>query len=79
MEAEKTVHLENEVSEVSVIYITPLNTLLYIGYNDGKLEQRVPTTMQVEKTLKFESAIKAIISNENKVYVSLANGRIVYF
>jgi len=71
--------LSEDTEGISCIYISPMGTRFFIGYKSGKLELRLSNTFKVETSIDFESRVMAVISDDKTVYVSLADGRIVYF
>jgi WD40 repeat protein len=64
---------------ISVVYLTPLNTVLFLGTRAGLLEARNPNTLETTRSVILNNSIVAIVSDEDTVYVSLKNGDIVCF
>ncbi|CDW80596.1 wd-40 repeat protein [Stylonychia lemnae] len=68
-----------DVRGISVLYETPKGSKLFIGYINGTLESRDPNTQQVLQQVNLRSAVKALVSDDKNLYVSLKNGKIVQF
>ncbi|CDW80324.1 wd-40 repeat protein [Stylonychia lemnae] len=74
----KIVYTE-DVKGVSVLYETPKGSKLFIGYTNGTLQSRDPNTQQVLQQVNLRSAVKAVVSDDKNLYVSLKNGKILQF
>ncbi|CDW84994.1 wd-40 repeat protein [Stylonychia lemnae] len=76
--SKKLVYSE-DVKRINVLYETPKGSKLFIGYNNGTLESRDPNTQQVLQQVNLRSAVKALVSDDKNLYVSLKNGKILQF
>mmetsp|Transcript_7742 Transcript_7742/g.7185 ORF Transcript_7742/g.7185 Transcript_7742/m.7185 type:complete len:228 (+) Transcript_7742:14-697(+) len=78
MQAQK-IFFTSDTGHVTAFHVTPSNSRFYIGYDSGLLECRVPNSLAVESKLELKSDILAITSDDKVVYVTCANGKIIYF
>jgi len=77
LQAERVTYEETQ-DGVSCLYITPMNLYYYVGYTNGVLESRDPKTMEKVTEVDFGDEIKAMISDDKTLYVSLANGKVIF-